>query len=150
MPGGDGFRPCGGRGVGGIIHKGRHRPACLENDPVQLLHFHLEGLIDPLRFREAELLLLHQLVDVQAIALGGRNPSGGGMGLFQIAHLRQIRQLIADGGGADAASHLRGDGFGAHRLRGADIILNDDFQYLLFPICEIHANTSNDFSTRFP
>ena len=105
---------------------------------------------------DGEPLALHQLVDIQPVALGGGHPPGGGVGLLQIAQLRQVRQLVADGGGADAA-HLRGDGLGTHRLCGTDVVLHHHFQYLLFPVREFHKKhlwsklvLASGFSTPFP
>ena len=112
--------------------------ACLRDDTVQFLHLQLERLVDALRFVNGELLALHQLVDVQAIASGGRDPAGRGMGLLQIAQLHQIRQLVADGGGGDLRAHLGGDGLGANRLRGADVVLDHDLQYLFLSACQFH------------
>ena len=36
----------GSRHIGGVIHKAADGPTRLRNHPVQLLHFHLEGLVD--------------------------------------------------------------------------------------------------------
>ena len=127
----------GGGHIGGVVHQRTHRSARLGDHPVQLLHPHLEGLVDPLRLCDGEPLALHQLVDIQPVTLGRGHPPSGGVGLFQIAQLRQIRQLVANGGGADAA-HLRGNGLGTHRLCSTDIVLHHHFQYLLFPVCEFH------------
>ena len=69
---------------------------------------------------------LHELVDVEPVALGGGDPPGGGVGLLQISHLHQIRQLVADGGGADPAGHLLSNGLGAHRLRRGHIAVHHD------------------------
>ncbi len=82
--------------------------------------------------------MLHQFVDVQPIALGGGDPPGGGVRLLQIAHFRQIRQLIANGGRADLSGHPLGNGLGAHRLRRRHIFFHDDLQYLLFSIGHFH------------
>ena len=60
------------------------------------------------------------------------------MGLFQITKLHQVGKLIADGGRRNAAAHFRGNGFGAYRLGGTDVILNHHFQYLLFPVSQVH------------
>ena len=126
--------------IGGIVHEGADRPARLGDHPVQLLHLQLEGLVDLLRLGNGKPLALHQLVDVQPVPLGGRYPSGGGVGLLQIAQLHQIRQLIADGGRADLAAHFVGDAPGAYRLGGLDIVFHHNFQYLLFSVRQFHKS----------
>ena len=131
--------PPGGGHIGRVAHQGGNRPARLNQQPVQLLHFQLEGLVDLLRLRQGEALLLHQLVDVEPVALGRRHPPGGGVGLLQVAQLRQVGQLVADGGGADAAPHLGGDGLGPHRLGSADVVLHHHFQYLPFSVRKLHT-----------
>ena len=61
----------GGRHVGGVVDKGAHRPASLGQQPVQLLHFQLQGSVDLLRLVQGQLLPFHQFVDVEPVALGG-------------------------------------------------------------------------------
>ena len=135
----------GGGHIGWIIHKAADGPARLRDDPVKLLHLDLKGLVDFLRLRDGEPLAFHQLVDVQPVALGGGDPSRGGVGLLQIAQLHQIRKLVANGGGGNAAAHFRSDGLGANRLGGADVILHDNFQYLLFPVSQVHKKHLKSF-----
>ena len=96
----------------------------------------MKGVVDLLGLGQTQALLFHQLVDIEPVALGGGHPPGGGVGLLQVAQLHQVRQLIADGGGAHA--HLGGDGLGAHRLRRGHVILHHGLQYLLFPLTEFH------------
>ena len=137
LHGGD--RPVIGHGVGGVAHKaGYHLPG-LTDDLIHLLHLAGQGIVDLGRLLRRQSLALHQLVDVQPVALGGRHTSRGGVGLLQIAQLHQIRQLVADGGGADLAGHLFHDGLGAHRLGGVDVAFHHDLQYLLFAVCQFHS-----------
>ena len=126
----------GGGHVGGVIHEAAHGLARLAQQPVQLLHLQVEGIVDLLGLGQAQALALHQLVDIEPVALGGGHPPGGGVGLLQIAQLHQIRQLVADGGGAHA--HLGGNGLGAHRLRRGHVILHHGLQDLLFSLTEFH------------
>ena len=123
VPGEKGLAARGG-GVNGIARQRADGLARLRHHPVQLLHLQRQRSVELLRLRHAELLALHQLVDVQPVALGGGDASGGGVGLLQIALLHQIRKLVADGGRADPPAHLGGDGLGANRLRGGDVILH--------------------------
>ena len=67
-----------------------------------LLEFGIEAAVDLLRLFKRILLLLHQLIDIQAIAHRGRNPPRGGMRLFQISQRYQLRQFIPNGGGGAA------------------------------------------------
>ena len=127
----------GGSHVGGIVHIAADGLARLTKKAVELLHLQAECVVDLLSLGDGKALALHELVDVEPVALGGRHPPGGGVGLLQIAQLHQIRQLIAHGGGAHA--YLRGDGLGTHRLRGRHVILHHGLQYLLFPLTELHG-----------
>ena len=113
-------------GIGGVAHHAGDHLARLGHHLIHLRHLPGEGAADALGLRLRQRTALHELVDIEPIALGGGNPAGGGVGLLQIAHLHQIRQLVADGGGADPAGHLLGNGLGAHRLRRGHIAVHHD------------------------
>ena len=125
-------------GVSRIAHKGRDHLARPGHDLVRSRQLLGQRGVELFLLLPAQGPALHQLVDIQPVALGGGDPSGGGVGLFQIAHLRQVRQLVADGGGTDLAGHSLGDGLGAHRLRRRHIFLHHDLQYLFFSIGQFH------------
>ena len=112
------------------------------DDPVQLLHFQVQRVVDTLGLLHGELVLTHELIDVEPVAHGGGDPSGGGVGLFQITHLGQIGHLISYGGGGDVQSRLLGHGLGTYRLGGGDVDLYDGPQNTLFPIGQLHSLTS--------
>ena len=123
IPGDENPLPSGGEGEGGVVGELTHQLARLVNDPVQLPHLQVHGLIDPLGLLKGELVLFHQLVDVEAVAQWRGNPSGGGVGLLQVAQLLQGRHLIADGGGAAVQVRQLSDDLGTHRLGGFNIML---------------------------
>ena len=113
------------RRIGRVADKGGHHLARLGDDAVQLPHFSAQGLVDLGGLLIGHAPPLHQLVDVQPVPLGGRHPARRGVGLLQVAQLRQVRQFVADGGGADGPAHGLGDEFGAHRLGGVNVPLGD-------------------------
>ena len=125
----------GGEGEGGVIGELGHHPARLVQHPVQLPHPHGQGLVDALGLLEGELVLLHQLVDIEPVALGRRDAPGGGVGLFQQAHRLQIRHFVADGGGGYLHIDGGGDGLGTHRLRRLDVALDDGAENPFFALC---------------
>ena len=84
-------------------------------------------------------MAVHQLVHIQAIARGGGDASGGGVGLFQQPQFRQVGHLISDGGGGHIQPGLLGHDLRAHRLGGLDIGLYNGLQYSLFPFCQFHC-----------
>ena len=51
-----------------------------------------ERFVDLLRFRLGDLAPLHQLVDIQPVALGGRHAAGGGVRLLEVAQIGTARQ----------------------------------------------------------
>ena len=125
-------------GIGRIPHQtGGHLP-CPRHHLVDLLHLAAQRGADLLRLLAGNGSALHQLVDVQPVALGRGHAPRRGVGLLQIAHLHQIRQLVAHGGGADLVGHPLHNGLGADRLGRPDVLLRDDLQYLLFSIRQFH------------
>ena len=119
--------------------------AGLVDDPVQLLHLQVQRSVDPLRLLKGQLVLPHQLVDIQTVTCGGGDPPGGGVRLFQQPHLGQVCHLIANGGGGHIQSSQLGDGLGAHRLGGVDIGLHDGPQDPLFPVGQFHCTLTSVF-----
>ena len=129
----------GGEGEGGVVGQPGHHPARLVQHPVQLLHLQAQGLVHALGLLQGELVLLHQLVDVEPVALGRGDAPGGGVGLLQQAHGLQIRHVVADGGRGDLHTDAVGNGLGAYRLRRLDIALDDGAENPFFPFSQIHS-----------
>ena len=84
--------------------------------------------------------LLHQLVDIQTVALRRRNAAGGGVRLFQKTHFLQLAHLVADGGGGTRKRMPLGQCLGADWLGCADIIADDGLEDLLFSFRKLHLS----------
>ena len=128
-----------GHGIGRVAHQGGSHLPRPSHHLIDLLHPAAQSGGDLLGLLACDGLVLHELVDIQPVALGRRDTPGGGVGLLQIAHLLQVRQLVAHGGGADLAGHPLHNGLGADGLGRLDVALGDDLQYLLFSICHFHS-----------
>ena len=131
-----------GHGKDGVVADlGEHlaRPV---DDPVQLLHLQVQRVVDALGLLHGQLVLTHELVDVEPVAHGGRNPSGRGVGLLQITQFGEVGHLISYGGGGDVQSGLLCHGLGTYRFRGGDIDLNNGPQDSLFSIGQLHTLAS--------
>ena len=132
--------PGGGGGKDRVVADLGEHLSRLIQAPVQLLHLQVQRLVDPLGLLDGQLMLAHQLIDVQPVAHRGGHPPGGGVGLLQIPHLGEVGHLIANGG--DVQAGLLGHGLGAHRLRRDDVDLHDGPQDPLFPVGQLHTLTS--------
>ena len=129
-------------GVGGQIRHLRDELADLGDDLVDLLHLELHRLVDGLGLVGGQAVVLHQLVDVQPVSGRGRDPSGRGVRLLEIAERGEVRHFVADRcGGKVHVRHLR-DRLGRDRFRRADIKIYDRPQDLLFPIGKLHVCSS--------
>ena len=126
--------------VGGIAHKAGHHLSRLVDDLLHLLQGLRQRRIDAGLLLCRQGLAVHQLVDVQPVAPGRWNAPRRGMGLLQIAHVRQVGQLVPHSGGADPPLHLGRNGLGANRLCGVHIVLHNDLQYLLFSLGQFHKS----------
>ena len=126
--------------VGGIAHKAGHHLSRLVDDLLHLLQGLCQRRIDAGLLLCRQSLAVHQLVDVQPVAPGRWNAPRRGVGLLQVAHVRQIRQLVPHGGGADLFRHQRHDGLGAHRFSGVDVAVHHDLQYLFFSLGQFHRS----------
>ena len=126
--------------VGGIIDDGGCHLPGLRDHAARGGHFVLQCFVDLLRFRLGDLAPLHQLVDIQPVALGGRHAAGGGVRLLEVAQIGQLGKLIAHGGGGNAPAHLLRDGLRADRLGGGNVILDHTLEYLLFACAQLHAS----------
>ena len=103
----------------------------------------MKGVVDLLCLLQAEALLLHQLIDIQPVALGGGYPPGGGVGLLQIAQLRQVGQIVADGGGGYVQLGQLHQRLGAHRLSRLNVAFHDGAQNFLFPVSKAQGTASS-------
>ena len=136
--------------VNGVIDNGGHHLPRPRDHAVRAAELTFELLVDLLRFRFGNLALFHQFVDVQPVALRGRDSSGGGVRLLKIAHFDQIRKLVADGRGAHRTAHLLSQRLGADRLGRGDVIFDHALENLLFALRQIHTPRSFlSFSTPF-
>ena len=71
-----------GHGKDGVVADlGEHLARPVDH-PVQLLHFQVQRVVDALGLLHGELVLTHELVDVEPVAHGGGNPSGRSVGLL--------------------------------------------------------------------
>ena len=61
------------------------------------------------------------------------------MGLIQVAQLLQVAHFVADGGGAQAHVVFLGNGAGAHRHGGENVVINDGLQNLELALVHAHA-----------
>ena len=129
----------GGEGEGGVLGQFGHHLARLVDDPVQSLHLHVEGAVDALGLLHGQLVVVHQLVDIEPIAFGGGDAPRGGVGLFQIAHGGKLRHLVADGGGGDIQVRGLGDGLGTHRFGVLNEALHDGAEYFLFSLGQLQV-----------
>ena len=79
----------------------------------QLLQCRLQliDLLEHLRLHVIDfmLMVLHQLIDVEAVALITRDTTGGGMRLHDIAHLLEVTHLITDRSRTEAESGILAD-----------------------------------------
>ena len=99
---------------------------------------------------KGELVIIHQLVDIEPVALGGGDAPSGGVGLLQVALVLQIGHVVADGGGGHIQPRPLGHRLGAYRLGVLDIELNDGPEDLLFSLAQLQtAHLLYGFSTRF-
>ena len=126
------------RRVGGVTDDGGDQLPRLGDDAVQLPHPAPQGLTDGGGLLVGDGAALHQLVDVQPVALGRGNPARRGVGLLQVAQLREVRQLVADSGGAEVPAHGLSNELGAHRFGGVNVPLGDHLQYLLLSGGQFH------------
>ena len=94
----------------------------------------MEGGVDAFRLLHGELVLVHQLIDIEPVTLGGGDASGRGVRLFQIALLLQIRHVVADGCGGDVELGQVGHRLGADGLGGLDVAFDDGPEYFLFSL----------------
>ena len=108
-------------------------------DRVQLPHLQVKRLIEPPGLLDRQAVIVHQLVDIDAVALGGGDPPCGGMGLLQQAQLLQVRHLVADSGRGDVQAGRGGHGLGAHRLRRLDIVFDDGAEDFFLPVAQVHT-----------
>ena len=128
----------GGHGDGGKIGGLGHQGSDLFHHFVHPLHFVLDGGVDGPCFVHAQPVIAHKLIHIQPVACGGRDASGAGVGLLQIAHGGQVRHFVADGGRRIIHIRQSGDGFGTYGLGGADIEIDNASQNLLFSVCQFH------------
>ena len=75
-------------------------------------------------------LLLHQEIDVVPVAAIAGHTAGGGVGLEEVAHLDQGRQLVADGGGRPARQ-VQGEGVRPHRHPRGGVVRDHRLEDLL-------------------
>ena len=71
---------------------------------------------------------LRERVDEVAVAGVGGDAAGGRVGLREVAHLLERRQLVADGGGRDAQPDDLRDGLAADRLTRPDVLVDQGAQ----------------------
>jgi len=126
----------GQRGQRGIARETRENLACLFQDKVHFgaVRFHLLAHRGGLGPRERD--LVHQPVDVEAVALVRGDTAGGGMRLAKVAQVRQLSHLIANGGGFHSELVTLDKGVRADRLRCLDVVGNDGFEDKLLPRIE--------------
>ena len=82
------------------------------------------------QFGPGQRLHLQQRVDEHAVALGGGDPAGGGVGGGQQALLLQVGQDVADRGRAHVQPRMARQGLRAHRLAVADVARDQRAQQL--------------------
>ena len=71
-----------------------------------------------------ELFLAGEVVDEVAVALVGRHPPGGRVGVGDVPLPLQDGHLVADGGARNAERRAAGDRGGPDRLAGLDVLLD--------------------------
>ena len=130
-------------GVGRVIDDGGNHLSRLRHHIVDAGELAVQRFVDLPCLRFAQLMLFHQFVDVQAVALGRRHAARGGMRLFEISHLHKIGKLVADRCGADFAAHLLAQSLGADRFGSSDVIFDHTLEYLLFALSQFHALRSS-------
>ena len=100
-------------GIGREVRQLGDELADLAHGLVQLLHTRFHGLIDALRLVDGEAVILHQTVDVEAVARGARDAPGRRVRLLQKAERRQLGHFVADGRRGEVHIRQRGDRLGA-------------------------------------
>ena len=78
------------------------------------------------------------MIDIEAVALVGRDASGRGMRFLEVAHLFKFTHLVADGGRGEGEFGQGGKRLGTDRLGRADVFGNDRFENLLFAFGKLH------------
>jgi hypothetical protein len=117
--------------VGGVRQRGR---GDLE-DVLDATREHREERVHLAAHGRRDVLLIHEEVDVVAVAEVGRDSARGGVRLDEIADLAECRQLIADGcrrpGGQVDSKRRR-----PHRHARAGVIRDDGLEDLLLALIE--------------
>ena len=119
----------------GVLRQG---PGGVLQQPVRVRVAEVEKSLNLLLFLRGEGFLPHQLIQVKAVAQVGGDPSGGGVGLFQQAQLKEHRHFVAHGGGGDLPIQEAGYQLGAHRLPGGDVGLHDGGEDAQLPGVQFH------------
>ena len=126
-------------GIGREVRQLGDELADLAHGLVQLLHTRFHGLIDALRLVDGEAVILHQTVDVEAVARGARDAPGRRVRLLQKAERRQLGHFVADSRRGEIHVRQRGDRLGADRLCAADVEVDNGLQDLLFALRKLHG-----------
>ena len=154
IAGDGGFSGPLGQGKGGILGQLGDDLPRLRHHLVHFPDFEVESFVDLLGLLHGQPVLLHEFVHIQPVSLGRGNPSGGGMGLFQVTQGLQLRHLIADGGGGDLQAGADHNGFGAHRFGGLYVVFYHRAKDLFFALRQFHSQASfglfYHFSTHSP
>ena len=134
----------GDGGAAGIFRKGFRR---ILQKSVRVRVAHVKEGVDAVLFVLGEGFFPHQVVDIDSVTEVGRNPSGGGVGLFKEPHRKERRQVVPDGGGRNADSRHFGEGLRPDGLAGFNIGFNYSGKNLLFSLVE--PQSPRPLSVRF-
>ena len=71
-----------GGGVGGVVHEGGHHLSCAGDQLIGATQLTLHDGADGIGLLAVDVLALHELVDIEAVALGRGDAACAGVGLF--------------------------------------------------------------------
>ena len=137
----DGVRRERRHGDGGVVGHVRGDASHVLHHLVQLLDLDVQAAVDLLGLLDGELAALHQLVDIEPVALRRGDATRAGVGLFQVAEAGELCQLVADGGGGNVQPCLFGDQLAAHRLGVGDVLIHHRREDLLFSLADLHSRS---------
>ena len=110
---------------GGVLRDLREQVGGLMKELFEATVSGVEEGADPLCRGRVEPSGRGDVVDEESISLVGRDTTGGGVRLGQVALLLEHGHLVADGGGADPNAGQIGDVRRPDGLRRGDVLLHD-------------------------
>ena len=120
----------------GVVRHGRRQPHGFLQNGIQ---FRLTGAQRGFQLRNlvgGHIVFFNEGIHIEAVARLAGNAPCGGVGLFQIAHLLQLRHLVADRSRRKGDLLILHQILAAYRLAHLDMCLDNRFQDLFFPVAQ--------------